>query len=106
MPSRARHETSESLLWRAPVRKVVFANHVIHVSRWWNQAVEDQCNDRVYRIGQTKPVKVHIPMAIHPVLQDKSYDRNLDSLLEGRRWMSQNLFAPPVADDALGKFLN
>lgn len=81
---------------------IVSANHVIHVSRWWNPAVEDQCNDRVYRIGQTKPVKVHIPMAIHPVLQDKSYDRNLDALLEGKRWMSQNLFAPPVSEGAIG----
>jgi hypothetical protein len=25
------------------------ANHVIHLSRWWNPAVEDQCTDRVYR---------------------------------------------------------
>jgi SNF2 family DNA or RNA helicase len=25
------------------------ANHVIHLSRWWNPAVEDQCSDRVYR---------------------------------------------------------
>jgi SNF2 family DNA or RNA helicase len=28
------------------------ANHVIHVGRWWNPALEDQCNDRVYRMGQ------------------------------------------------------
>ena len=27
------------------------ANHVIHLDRWWNPAVEDQCTDRVYRIG-------------------------------------------------------
>ena len=32
------------------------ANHVIHLSRWWNPAVEDQCSDRAYRIGQTKDV--------------------------------------------------
>jgi SNF2 family DNA or RNA helicase len=30
------------------------ANHVIHLSRWWNPAVEDQCTDRVYRIGQDR----------------------------------------------------
>ena len=28
------------------------ANHVIHLSRWWNPAVEDQCSDRAYRIGR------------------------------------------------------
>jgi SNF2 family DNA or RNA helicase len=32
------------------------ANHVIHLSRWWNPAVEDQCTDRVYRIGQDQTV--------------------------------------------------
>jgi SNF2 family DNA or RNA helicase len=26
---------------------ILSANHVIHLSRWWNPAVEDQCNDRV-----------------------------------------------------------
>ena len=26
------------------------ANHVIHYSRWWNPAKEDQASDRVYRI--------------------------------------------------------
>jgi hypothetical protein len=30
---------------------ITAANHVIHLSRWWNPAVEDQCNDRCYRIG-------------------------------------------------------
>ena len=35
------------------------ADHVIHVDRWWNPAVEDQATDRAYRIGQTKPVQVH-----------------------------------------------
>jgi Superfamily II DNA/RNA helicases, SNF2 family len=34
------------------------ANHVIHVDRWWNPAVEDQATDRAYRIGQTRSVQV------------------------------------------------
>lgn len=34
------------------------ANHVIHVDRWWNPAVEDQATDRVFRIGQTRDVQV------------------------------------------------
>jgi SNF2 family DNA or RNA helicase len=28
---------------------IVAANHVIHLDRWWNPAVEDQCTDRAYR---------------------------------------------------------
>ncbi|MBA2955153.1 ATP-dependent helicase [Nocardioides sp. MAH-18] len=35
------------------------ADHVIHVDRWWNPAVEEQATDRAYRIGQTRPVQVH-----------------------------------------------
>jgi hypothetical protein len=26
------------------------ANHVIHVSRWWNPALEDLCNERANRM--------------------------------------------------------
>lgn len=57
------------------------ATHVIHLSRWWNPAVEEQCNDRVHRIGQTRPVMVHIPMAIHPGYQHNSFDCLLHSLM-------------------------
>lgn len=34
------------------------ANHVVHVDRWWNPAVEDQATDRAYRIGQGRSVQV------------------------------------------------
>ncbi|MGW5260497.1 SNF2-related protein [Microbispora sp. NPDC004025] len=34
------------------------ANHVVHVDRWWNPAVEDQATDRAFRIGQTRNVQV------------------------------------------------
>ncbi|MGD8387284.1 MAG: DEAD/DEAH box helicase [Desulfobacteraceae bacterium] len=35
------------------------ANHVFHVDRWWNPAVENQATDRAFRIGQTRSVQVH-----------------------------------------------
>jgi SNF2 family DNA or RNA helicase len=34
------------------------ANHVLHVDRWWNPAVEDQATDRAFRIGQRRNVQV------------------------------------------------
>ena len=34
------------------------ASVVFHFDRWWNPAVEAQAEDRVYRIGQTRPVQV------------------------------------------------
>lgn len=73
------------------------ANHVVHLSRWWNPAVEDQCTDRVYRIGQTRDVHVHLPLAVHPRLDQQSFDLNLHRLLERKRDLSTRLFAPPLA---------
>lgn len=35
------------------------ADHVVHVDRWWNPAVEEQATDRAHRIGQTRRVQVH-----------------------------------------------
>ena len=34
------------------------ASRVIHFDRWWNPAVETQAEDRIHRIGQTRPVGV------------------------------------------------
>lgn len=59
---------------------VVGANHVIHYSRHWNPAKENQATDRVYRIGQTKEVFVHYPMAIAEGF--KTFDLVLDDLLQ------------------------
>ena len=61
------------------------ATHVIHLSRWWNPAVEEQCNDRVHRIGQTQPVSIHLPMAIHPGYRENSFDCLLHSLMQRKR---------------------
>lgn len=73
------------------------ANHVIHLSRWWNPAVEDQCSDRAYRIGQTKTVRIYYPMAIHPEFGPHSFDRNLHELLARKRLLSRTVLAPPTA---------
>ena len=70
------------------------ANHVIHLTRWWNPAVEDQCTDRVYRIGQKKEVFLHYPLAIHPHYGEQSFDCNLHRLLTKKRMLSQDLLAP------------
>lgn len=41
---------------------IVVANHVIHYTREWNPAIENQATNRVYRIGQEKPVTVYYPI--------------------------------------------
>ena len=68
------------------------ANHVIHYSRWWNPAKEDQASDRVYRIGQKRPVHIYLPMATHPQFQ--TFDVILHELLERKRQLSQGTLFP------------
>jgi hypothetical protein len=72
------------------------ANHVIHLSRWWNPAVEDQCSDRVYRIGQTKPVHIYYPLALLPEAAEHSFDWQLQVLMDRKRKLAQNLLAAPA----------
>ncbi len=72
------------------------ANHVIHLSRWWNPAVEDQCSDRVYRIGQTKPVHIYYPLALLPEFAEHSFDWQLQVLMDRKRKLAQNLLAAPA----------
>src|SRR6478735_8122153 len=64
------------------------ADHVIHVDRWWNPAVEDQATDRAHRIGQTRPVQVH-RMITRGTVEEK-----IDELLTRKR---------AVADAVLGR---
>lgn len=72
------------------------ANHVIHLSRWWNPAVEDQCSDRVYRIGQTKPVHIYYPLALLQGAEEHSFDHQLQLLMTRKRSLAQNLLAAPA----------
>jgi SNF2 family DNA or RNA helicase len=84
---------------------ITAATHVLHLSRWWNPAVEDQCNDRAYRIGQNRDVTVHIPLAVHPDYGDQSFDVKLDQLLERKRTLSRDILLPPeLAGDLEGLF--
>lgn len=70
------------------------AANVIHLSRWWNPAVEDQCTDRVYRIGQDKEVTVYIPRSIHPLYGHGSFDCLLHEILESKRALSREMLIP------------
>ena len=81
------------------------ANHVVHLERWWNPAVEDQCSDRVYRIGQTKDVVIHIPMAVMPDGEPPSFDDTLETFLARKRIRSQSVLAPVDADPTHGDLI-
>jgi hypothetical protein len=70
------------------------ANHVLHLERWWNPAVEDQCNDRAYRIGQKLDVNIYTPISKHPVDEIRSFDVALDEILTRKRKLARSLFVP------------
>jgi len=73
---------------------LVAASIVIHLSRWWNPAVEDQCTDRAYRMGQSKDVYVYYPRAIHPAYGQSSFDVILSELLDRKRRLSKGTLMP------------
>jgi len=70
------------------------ANHVIHYTRHWNPAKENQATDRAYRIGQTKPVHVYYPMAVAPNEEFKTFDMVLNTLLENKSELATNTLFP------------
>lgn len=65
------------------------ANHVIHFTRTWNPAKEDQATDRAYRIGQTKDVFVYTPIVVGNGFT--SFEQKLDELLEYKRQLAGDI---------------
>ena len=71
---------------------VTAANHVIHYSRHWNPAKEQQATDRAYRIGQEKDVYVYYPMAVSKDF--KAFDETLDELLSRKTKLATSTIFP------------
>lgn len=64
------------------------ANHVVHYTRLWNPAKENQATDRVHRLGQVRPVTVHYPIVSGTV------EEKLHQLLEEKRSLAENVLVP------------
>lgn len=73
---------------------IVGANHVIHFSRMWNPAKEDQATDRVYRIGQVRPVHVYYLISKDPNHQFICFDERLQELLQRKRNLATDFLYP------------
>ncbi|OLL72651.1 Helicase, SNF2/RAD54 family [Pseudonocardia sp. Ae168_Ps1] len=58
------------------------ANHVIHLDRWWNPAVEDQATDRAFRIGQKRSVQVR------KFVCPGTVEERIDTLVASKRSLS------------------
>lgn len=65
------------------------ANHVIHYTRTWNPAKEDQASDRAWRIGQKKEVYVYYPVVAADDFT--TFDVKLDQLLERKRSLAGDM---------------
>jgi hypothetical protein len=65
------------------------ANHVIHFTRTWNPAKEDQATARAYRIGQTRTVTVYYPGVVSDSFP--SFDVRLDALLGKKRALAADM---------------
>jgi hypothetical protein len=65
------------------------ANHVIHYTRTWNPAKEDQATDRAYRIGQTREVNVYCPVVFADDFT--TFDVKLDQLLAAKRALAEDM---------------
>ncbi len=55
------------------------ANHVVHLDRWWNPAVENQATDRAFRIGQRRDVQVRKLVCVGTV------EEKIDALIAGKQ---------------------
>lgn len=71
---------------------IVAANHVIHYTREWNPAIENQATDRAYRIGQTRPVHVHTLTAVSP--HGRTVEQTLADLLDNKRQLMTDFVVP------------
>ncbi|GAA4067829.1 DEAD/DEAH box helicase [Nonomuraea soli] len=61
------------------------ANHVIHLDRWWNPAVEDQATDRAFRIGQRKNVQVR------KLICAGTLEERIDEMIERKKALAERV---------------
>jgi SNF2 family DNA or RNA helicase len=71
---------------------ITAANHVIHYTRPWNPAKENQATDRTHRIGQTKPVNVY-----YLIVKDERFttvEVRLDELIRSKEDLARDVLRP------------
>lgn len=61
------------------------ANHVFHLDRWWNPAVENQATDRAYRIGQQRNVQVYKFITLGTI------EERIDEMMERKLNLSEQI---------------
>ncbi len=59
------------------------ANHVVHLDRWWNPAVENQATDRAFRIGQRRDVQVRKLVCVGTL------EERIDEMISGKQELAE-----------------
>ncbi|OOL30776.1 helicase, partial [Rhodococcus rhodochrous] len=59
------------------------ANHVVHLDRWWNPAVENQATDRAFRIGQRRDVQVRKLVCVGTL------EERIDEMIAGKQELAE-----------------
>ncbi|HEX3715118.1 MAG TPA: DEAD/DEAH box helicase [Trebonia sp.] len=84
-------ETDEPVLFLLSLKaggtglNLTAANHVIHVDRWWNPAVEDQATDRAFRIGQRRDVQVRKFVCVGTL------EERIDAMIEQKKALAEQI---------------
>ncbi|GAB3213841.1 DEAD/DEAH box helicase [Marinactinospora endophytica] len=61
------------------------ANHVVHIDRWWNPAVEEQATDRAFRIGQRRDVQVRKLVCVGTL------EERVDEMIQRKRALAESV---------------
>ncbi|MED2971812.1 DEAD/DEAH box helicase [Fictibacillus sp. B-59209] len=91
---------------------ITSANHVIHYTRWWNPAVENQATDRAYRIGQEKPVYVYYPIVTDPqgALARGTVEEIVHKILSDKQELASNVITASkkmnIEEEVFNLFVN
>jgi SNF2 family DNA or RNA helicase len=85
------HESAEPAIFLLSLKaggtglNLTAANHVIHVDRWWNPAVEDQATDRAFRIGQLRDVQVRKFICVGTL------EERIDAMIEEKKALAERI---------------
>ena len=81
------------------------ANHVVHLDRWWNPAVENQATDRAFRIGQRRDVQVRKLVCVGTL------EERIDTMIANKRELADlavgtgENWVTEMSTDELGELL-
>lgn len=64
------------------------ASQVFHYDRWWNPAIEDQATDRVWRLGQNKPV------TSYKLVSRGTIEERIDELIHQKHYLTSLIMEP------------